>query len=195
MTFRILTVCTGNICRSPLAEQLLRADLAGLDIEVSSAGTMALVGQPMPAQAQTLARRLGGVGTDEHAARKLTEQLVRESDLILGLAREHRRSVVELLPAATRKAFTLREFAHLTASVTPEDLSDAALGQPDPIRAAVVAAASLRGLVEPLESPEANDVIDPYRRSDEVYEQSAAELAPAARETARYLRSVAAGAV
>ncbi len=44
--FKILTVCTGNICRSPLAEGLLRKVLRGLPVEVSSAGTGALVGVP-----------------------------------------------------------------------------------------------------------------------------------------------------
>ena len=60
MSFSILTVCSGNICRSPLAEQLLRVgltDLAG--VTVSSAGTIALVGEGMPAEAQALSVRYG----------------------------------------------------------------------------------------------------------------------------------------
>ena len=56
--FSILTVCTGNICRSPLAEGLLRMVLGGLDVTVQSAGTAALVGEPMTEQNQRIAADL-----------------------------------------------------------------------------------------------------------------------------------------
>ena len=123
MSFTILTVCSGNICRSPLAEQLLRAGLAGIDgVTVGSAGTIAMVGAGMPAEAKALAVRYGSTDAESHQARQLDEQAIRDADLVLGLAREHRRAVVELVPAATRRTFTLREFARLAASVTDIDL-------------------------------------------------------------------------
>ncbi|WP_022890737.1 low molecular weight phosphatase family protein [Agromyces italicus] len=202
MTFRILTVCSGNICRSPLAEQLLRAGLAQIPgVEVSSAGTIAMVDSGMPAQAAALSARFGATDASAHRARQLDEQLIRGADLVLGLAREHRRAIVEHVPAATRKAFTLREFAHLAAAVTDEDLDDALSLLPlvDPVetmpvetesaavdarlRAAVIAAASLRGVVAPLDNPDDADVIDPYRQSDAVYETSASQLVPAVQAT------------
>ena len=100
MSFRILTVCSGNICRSPLAEQLLRAGLAGIDgVSVGSAGTVALVGEGMTPEAQGLSVRFGAADAAAHVARLLDEQAIRDADLVLGLAREHRRAVVELVPA------------------------------------------------------------------------------------------------
>src|SRR5690606_19666664 len=81
----ILTVCTGNICRSPLGEVLLRARLSDLDVMVHSAGTHALVGRGMPEQARELALRHGASGADAtgHKARLLTERLVQDADLVL----------------------------------------------------------------------------------------------------------------
>jgi len=204
MTFRILTVCSGNICRSPLAEQLLRMGLADLDgVSVGSAGTIAMVGEGMPAEARALAERYGVPDAAAHVARLLDESLIREADLVLGLAREHRRAVVELVPAATRKTFTLREFAHLAASVTDTDLDHAQFPFPEPgegnpdaarharLRDAVVAAASLRGVVVPFESPDDADVIDPFRQSSAVYEASGAQIAPAVEATVSLLAHAA----
>ena len=119
-----------------------------------------------------------------HVARQVDEQLIRDADLVLGLAREHRRAVVELVPAVTRRTFTLREFARLAASVTDADLDDAASPLGDGsvasrLREAVVATASLRGVVPPFEVPDDADVVDPYRQAAAVYEKSAAQLVPA----------------
>jgi protein-tyrosine phosphatase len=202
MSFTILTVCSGNICRSPLAEQLLRAGLAGLDgVIVSSAGTYAIVGDGMPAEAAALAARYGVSDAAAHVARQVDEQLIRDADLVLGLSREHRRAVVELVPPATRRTFTLREFAHLAASVTEADLDAAAVPSPEPaagnshvarkLREAVVAAASLRGVVQPFASPNDADVIDPFRQPVAVYENSAAQLVPAVQSTVALLMRAA----
>lgn len=184
MSFTILTVCSGNICRSPLAEQLLRAGLSHIDgVSIASAGTTALVGEGMPEPAAALSARFRGAGAAAHRARQIEERFIREADLVLGLSREHRRAIVELVPAATRYTFTLREFAQLGGAVTDMDLDDA----PRPLdrtgegrlRAAVSAAASLRGLVPPFESPDDADVIDPYCRPDSVYDASADQIVPA----------------
>lgn len=209
MSFKILTVCSGNICRSPFAEQLLRAGLSGIDgVTVSSAGTIAMVGHGMPDEAAALATRYGVTDAAAHVARQVEDQLIRDADLVLGLSREHRRSVVELVPAVTKRTFTLREFGHLAASVTDADLDDAAPLFPEPasvpelaqgnsrvaarLREAVVAAASLRGVVEPFASPDDADVVDPYRQSAAVYENSAAQLVPAVKSTvALFVRAAA----
>ena len=184
MTFAILTVCTGNICRSPLAEQLLRAGTTRWpEVTVASAGTSALVGHGMPDQAQALSREFGGANPEAHTARDLTADHVRDFDLILGLAREHRRGAVELLPRASRRTFTLREFARLVEGVTDDDLAQAAaldLADRSGRLAELVEVAALRrGMVEPPESPSDDDVVDPYRRGDDVYRASANQLVPA----------------
>src|SRR6187200_3227962 len=88
----ILTVCTGNVCRSPAVERLMRREV-GATISVSSAGTHALVGHPI---SEPMARLLRRSGVDERAftARQLTEKLVKEADLVLALTRAQRSLVV-----------------------------------------------------------------------------------------------------
>jgi protein-tyrosine phosphatase len=179
--FRILTVCTGNVCRSPMAERLLRAGLRNRcggqadDVEVSSAGTGALVGEAMTAQTRALVDRLGAE-SGAHTARALAEDLVERADLVLALTRRHRSAVVTLHPRATRRTFTLREAARLAALVEPGELPDAPPAER--LRALVPLLGAKRGLVA-VDDPAVDDVADPFRRSDEVYEQMAAELAPA----------------
>ena len=184
MTFSILTVCTGNICRSPLAEQMLRTGTTQWpEVKIASAGTLALVGDGMPEPAQKLSRALGGVNPEAHTARDLTADHVRDFDLILGLSREHRRRAVELLPRASRRTYTLREFARLAEGITAEDLSNAAAldlsDRSGRLAELVEVVASRRGMVEPPEYPADDDVVDPYRRGDDVYRASADQLLPA----------------
>src|SRR6476469_7218382 len=109
--FAILCVCTGNICRSPVAERLLAARL-GPSVEVSSAGTFGVVDAPI---AKPMARRLRSVGVsaDSFAARRLLGSTARSADLILAMTKAHRSEVVELAPAVVRRSFTLLEFARL----------------------------------------------------------------------------------
>ncbi|MGW9586191.1 arsenate reductase/protein-tyrosine-phosphatase family protein [Microbacterium sp. NPDC055455] len=195
MTFRILTVCTGNVCRSPLAEQLLRARLNPSIVTVKSAGVSALVGVGMPDPALEWANRLGVTDAAAHVAQQVTVELIRGADLVLAMSREHRRALVELTPAATRKTFTIRELAHIAAGISDDELRAEVAGSTDAVealRAAVDLASALRGVVEPVASPDDLDVIDPYRQSAAVYEQSATQLAPAADAVALFLaRAVA----
>jgi protein-tyrosine phosphatase len=182
--FRILTVCSGNICRSPMAEQLLRAGLSAYPgITVTSAGTVGLVGEPMDQRAVNLAVSFGVTDAADHVARELNEQQIREADVVFAMSREHRRAIVQLHPRAARYTFTIREFARIAAEVTDADLTDAALLRQDDVAgrfaAAVEAAASLRGVVTPLLNADDDDVVDPYRRSDDVYTLSGQQLFPA----------------
>jgi protein-tyrosine phosphatase len=108
---RFLVVCTGNICRSPLAEALLRRRLGArrIDAEVRSAGAGALVGEP----ADPMAKRLGaGLGVDlaSHRGRQLTQDDLRWAELVLVLDEGHRSRVAGLDPAARGKVFLLGHF-------------------------------------------------------------------------------------
>jgi len=186
-TFRILTVCTGNICRSPLAEQYLRAGLssAGVsDVIVESAGTMAQDGQAMPRQALNLARTYGVADAEAHGARYLFEGHVAGADLVLAMGRDHRRAVVSLFPRASRYAFTLREFARLAQDMTADDLAGAAslesANVAGRLRAAVAAVAARRGLVAPVAEVVDDDIVDPYKLDDAVFAESGRQLVPAA---------------
>jgi low molecular weight protein-tyrosine phosphatase len=101
MFSRILTVCVGNICRSPMAQAELRARLRGRGLEavVESAGIAALVGRPADpiAQELMLAR---GMDISSHRARQLTPDLIRSFELILVMDLEQQRAVEGILPGA-----------------------------------------------------------------------------------------------
>ncbi|MEL4320069.1 low molecular weight phosphatase family protein [Leifsonia sp. YIM 134122] len=192
MAISILTVCSGNICRSPLAEQLLRQGLAGVaDATVTSAGTIAMVGSPMAPQSQVLAARYGATDAAAHVARQLTAEQIVEADLVLALSRDHRRAIVEMVPSAVRKTFTLREFARLVTEVSDEDLADGFVPGSKPFASAIAVASSFRGIVAPADSPADDDVVDPYRQSNAVYQASADQLVPAVRDTVAFIERAA----
>ena len=111
---KILLVCTGNTCRSPLAEALLRRalDEAGVSgVEVSSAGTGAWIGEPVSEGAYLVGLERG-LDLANHRARLLSEKLIAENDLILILARGHRKKVQAL--GGDAKTSLLGEFAGLS---------------------------------------------------------------------------------
>lgn len=190
---RILMVCTGNICRSPMAEALLRAKMGGRSVRVHSAGTRALIDKAMTADARQLAVRNGAEESDvdAHRARWLREPIADDADLIFAMAREHRTTAVELAPRMLRQTFTIREFARLSSALTDDQIkttADAAGTEPRARLAAVTALVTQQRGLSP-HSADEDDVIDPYRRSRATYERSAAQLVPAVDEVARVLRA------
>ena len=192
--FEILTVCTGNICRSPLAEQLLRTRLSDLDPYVASAGTRGLAAAPMTPEAAHIAEALGvpAAETTAHRSRFLTEQHLVKPDLILAMTRTHRRAIAELAPSRLRSTFTIREFARLAAAVPADELksaTDAATSPSEKLRAAASVISSYRGLVPPPDDPDDDDVIDPFRQPWETYLESARQLEPAVTAVAATVRT------
>lgn len=110
-TTKILLVCTGNICRSPLAAALLQRALTDRGIEgmeVSSAGTGAWDGAPVSEGAYLVGLERG-LDLSAHRARLLTRELVEEADLVLTMARHHRARVDEL--GGEGRVFVLGEYA------------------------------------------------------------------------------------
>ena len=110
MIQHVLFVCTGNICRSPLAASLLERALAerGIEATVTSAGTGAWDGAPASEGAYLVALERG-LDLSNHRARLLTRELVEEADLILTMARHHRARVDEL--GGEGRVFVLGEYA------------------------------------------------------------------------------------
>ncbi|MCH6469148.1 arsenate reductase/protein-tyrosine-phosphatase family protein [Sinomonas terrae] len=174
--FRILTVCTGNICRSPLAERLLQS---GLDeaapgaFAVTSAGVRALAGQPAHPRSVAIAAQLGS-SLDTFEARQLAQQHVAEADLVLIMAEEHRGPLLALSPSALKRTFTLREFARLVEILpgpsTRETVQDA-------WRRYVADGDRIRHQVR-LDEPGLNDVADPFGLDASAYDRMAEELVP-----------------
>ncbi len=113
---RVLIVCTGNVCRSPIAEGLLRAafvERLGAEVpEVVSAGTMGWEGSGAdPSSIEAAAER--GVDISAHVACALKAFEIRETDLVIGMASEHKDAVARMEPEAVPRTFTLKELVRL----------------------------------------------------------------------------------
>ena len=190
----ILAVCTGNICRSPAVELLLGDALrsgglvaAGAGL-VRSAGTRAVVGAPVDAQVAALLAS-DGVDVDGFRARQVSADLLREPALVLTLTRAHRTAVVQTLPAAVRRTFTLRELAHLVGHIDSEALASVREHGDATARvtALVAAAHRARAVAGPALSVEDLDVVDPYLQPDAVHARAYAEITSAVQAVARAL--------
>lgn len=194
---RILTVCTGNICRSPMAASFLQAGLEGLPIVVESAGTGAMDGYPATEQTIDLTLKFGGHDPAAHRSRLLTDDVLGDVDLVFAMSREHRSSVVAQRPSLTRRVFTIREFAALATVTGIDAIVAAALGageQPrDRLRAVAEMVSLSRGRI-PFADADL-DVIDPYRRSQPVYDQAASEIVPAAETVVTTIRAAMTGRI
>ncbi|KQR65615.1 protein tyrosine phosphatase [Arthrobacter sp. Leaf337] len=196
---RILTVCTGNICRSPVAERLLQA---GLDqvlpggFEVRSAGTRAMVGSPIQPLSADIVNMYGG--TDKgFAARQLTPKILRDTDIVLTMTSKHRGEVLQLDASLLKRTFTIREFARMLEALEERDAAAGEASRNEGNNKAPDAGTLWRGLPARLASVRHlalaadsadNEVIDPYKRGPEVYRQMEDELAPAILTILRYAR-------
>lgn len=177
---RILTVCTGNICRSPVAERLLDRHLtaAGHDVDVRSAGTWGGV-QPVSADTVRASRQIGLELTD-HRSRKLSSELIATdgADLIVAMTRDHLRAIVALDPSAWPRTFTLKELARRAAD-TPLDVADF-----QEWRAAIGEGRKAADTTAP--SPD-DDVADPYGMNPQAHTNMVAEIDELVSRIARLL--------
>ena len=186
---RILTVCTGNICRSPVAERLLQAGLDQVQpgaFVVRSAGTRAMVGDPIQPPSADIIRTYGGT-PDGFAARLLTPKILRESDLVLAMTAKHRGAVMQMDASLLKRTFTIREFARMLQVLEQRDAPSDVVDLPAFWRELPARAASVRHLALAPDAAD-NDVVDPYRRSQELYDQMEDELAPAILTILRFAR-------
>ncbi|KAB1648294.1 low molecular weight phosphatase family protein [Pseudoclavibacter endophyticus] len=194
---RLLTVCTGNVCRSPFAAAILATRLANLNIEVGSVGTHALVGQALTPETMQLgiAHEIDHHDLASHRAHQLTESILEDADLVLAMSREHRRRVVELLPRRLHSTFTIREFSRLADDLGTDQLRDAMAGETEPrarLRIALDRLIAQRAVSRPPTDGSTDDVVDPYGRSRRAYEAMNAQLLPALANVERVLRAVSA---
>jgi RpiB/LacA/LacB family sugar-phosphate isomerase len=119
----ILFLCTGNVCRSPMAEGLFRHAVKGRgEFRIVSAGLGAVDGEP-PTNHSVQAMREIGIDISGQRSRALTAELVRSADLILGMTHSHTDTVALLYPSAAEKTFLLREFDE-TLEAYEKDISD-----------------------------------------------------------------------
>ena len=171
----MLFVCTGNLCRSPVAERLLTARRPAEDVDtvltVESAGTAAAVGRAMHPHSVEVLEEMGG-DSRHFRSRQLTAEMVRAADLVLTMTRAHRRTVLELDARGLRRTFTLSEAAGLARVAAVEEVRSA----PSELRAGMLAA-RLDGARALRPGSAGDDIPDPVDQPVRVHRTVAGRIA------------------
>ncbi|TXK76004.1 low molecular weight protein arginine phosphatase [Paenibacillus sp. N3.4] len=190
---RILFVCTGNTCRSPLAEGLLRMRVhqEGIAAEVRSAGVSAVTGGSISRNSASLLEEAGFKEPISSLAIQGSE--VKWADLILTMTVGHKRSVIQRYPEAIEKIFTLKEYVEDNLQIL----------QATEEREQLVTELQLKqALTQPITAEERSrmfkleqmipdyDISDPFGGSIEVYRQTAEEISVSLDKLVRKIRKL-----
>ena len=113
----ILFVCTGNICRSPIAEYLLKSNIEAenLNLRTASAG---FIGNEMAISLNSaILLKEKGINAENHTSQKINKDIIRKSRLILTMEKAHKDSILEIAPNSFDKVFTLSEYASTSGNI------------------------------------------------------------------------------
>ena len=162
----VLVVCTGNRCRSVMAQAMLTRKL-GAAVQVDSAGLLELGLPPPPETVAAMAAR--GLDVARHRSRVITAGELRSADLVLAMAREHVRHAVVTEPSAWPRTFTLKELVRRGGQIGPRNPGEPLAGWLARVHAGREHSALLG------DSPE-DDVADPVGGPPQAHVLTAAEL-------------------
>jgi len=130
-TIRILFICTGNTCRSIMAEGLMKKTLEELGkgrVEVVSAGIAAVTGVSPTDETIEVMKEETGIDVSGYHATDVSDALIEDADIILVMENVHKKEIIRRVPAAANKTFLLKEYAY------PEKIKDPEMyGIQDPI--------------------------------------------------------------
>lgn len=164
----IVFLCTGNRCRSPMAEAFVRDAAKDLPVSVSSAGLLDLgpVGAP-----EEVLDIVGGMGVElsRHRARSLASVDVSRADLVIGFEHQHVAAAVVEAGVPPERTFSMMEIVRLLESVEPPEAGD-------PVERARLSIARAETLRKSTSFVANEDIADPFGRRRKVYAASAAQI-------------------
>lgn len=190
MTYTVLAVCTGNICRSPAMERLLAHALQQAEgVEVISGGTHAHDGEDMqPAMKQRVADY--GAEVEDFRADQVTGAMIRRADLIVAATAVHVEDMAAEVPEARQRMFTLMELGRLIGELDADTVHrHAGTDSAGPaLLGALVEHASQVRVGSGVTSTSEEDVVDPYMMPADVYDASFDQIREPVEALAGFLR-------
>ncbi|NNN22153.1 MAG: hypothetical protein HKL80_09165 [Acidimicrobiales bacterium] len=177
---KVLTVCTGNICRSPMAEAFLQTkfDSRGIDAEVSSAGLLFSGRKAAKETIEIMSTK--GFDLSGHRSRILDEVDLYDLDLIVGMTKEHVREIVVMSPALWPVTFTLKGLVASARNIGPRNSGEPLLDWLNVI-------GETRTKADLLGADLSEDIVDPYDLGPDTFLQVADEIDELTSQAVKYI--------
>ncbi len=169
---KVLFVCTGNICRSPMGELMFPLFFHDNSITTDSAGVQGLIDSPIdPSSARLM--QMDGIDASTFRSKRLTPQLAMGSDLILCFTEHQRKKIVELAPRSRSRTFLLTDFADLCTYCHNNNLI-----QGSTLKNRLDSVLANASLARPM-LPKAHEIDDPYQQDFPAFETAQTQIGEA----------------